>query len=127
MRAPVAALGRRSASLLGLAPGLLVPALAELAPGGAALPRRAPGCRVPGTSLPTPRASPSALAAVAAALAGARGRRAAAPAPVWACGQAVEPALEWTSAAFTKPLPRLSRAVLRPEREVEVVAREGVP
>ena len=31
-----------------------------------------------------------------------RGRRAAAPAPTWACGQLVEPALGWTSAGFTQ-------------------------
>ena len=32
------------------------------------------------------------------------GADAAAPAPTWACGQRLEPALRWTSAGFTKPL-----------------------
>ncbi len=56
----------------------------------------------------------------------ARGRRTAAPAPVWACGQPIEPPLAWTSAAFTKPVRLAMREVLRPERDVEAVTRGGV-
>ena len=51
----------------------------------------------------------------------ARGTRRAAPAPAWACGQRVVPALSWTSAGFTKPLRLVLEAVLRPRREIEVV------
>ena len=47
-----------------------------------------------------------------------RGQRRSAPVPAWACGQAVEPALAWTSAGFTKPLRLVLEAVLRPRREV---------
>jgi hydrogenase-4 component B len=66
------------------------------------------------------------LSIVLGVLVAARGRRSAAPAPVWACGQPVEPALLWTSSGFTKTL-RLSFAtVLRPERVVEVVEADGV-
>jgi hydrogenase-4 component B len=49
----------------------------------------------------------------------AAGRRSA-PAPAWACGQPVEPSLEWTSAGFTKPLRLVLESVFRPEREIEV-------
>jgi hydrogenase-4 component B len=55
-----------------------------------------------------------------------RGRRSAAPAPSWVCGQLVEPALEWTSAGFTKPLRLVLEAVLRPQREVTVRTQGGV-
>ena len=56
----------------------------------------------------------------------ARGRRTAAPAPVWMCGQPPDDRLAWTSAAFTKPVLLTLSAVLRPEREVDVVERGGV-
>ena len=56
---------------------------------------------LPGTgSLPTRRRSRSRSRRSPAALALLRGRRAAAPAPTWACGQLVEPALGWTSAGL---------------------------
>jgi hypothetical protein len=61
-----------------------------------------------------------ALAAGVGALAAVRGRRAAAPAPVWACGQPVGPELGWTGAAFAKPLVLTLAGALRPEREVVV-------
>ncbi|MGD9695385.1 MAG: proton-conducting transporter membrane subunit [Thermoleophilia bacterium] len=109
---------------LGVVPGLLLPSLAALAPGGAGLGRGA-GPAVPGTSLPT-----LAVAAALAVLVGVvwllRGRARPAPAPAWACGQDLSPALLWTSSAFTKPLRLMLAGVLRPERSVEVVARGGV-
>jgi hydrogenase-4 component B len=55
-----------------------------------------------------------------------RGKRSAAPAPSWACGQLVEPQLGWTSAGFTKPLRLVLDPVLRPEREIAVVSEGGV-
>jgi len=56
----------------------------------------------------------------------ARGRRRAAPAPSWACGQLVEPQLAWTSAGFTKPLRLVLEGVLRPQREISASVRGGV-
>ncbi len=111
--------------LLGVLPGLLLPKLAGLAPGDASLPTHG-GLELPGTgSLPAP-----ALAVVLTLLTGAlllaRGRRAAAPAPAWACGQLVEPALGWTSAGFTKPLRLMLETVLRPQRSVTARVQGGV-
>ena len=48
----------------------------------------------------------------------ARGKRVAAPAPTWACGQLVEAPLRWTSAGFTKTLRLILEAVLRPQRTI---------
>jgi len=105
--------------LLGVAPGLLFGSLVGLAPWASAAPMHV-GLLLPGTgSLPTGGIA-LVLAAAAGALLVARGRRAAAPAPTWACGQLVEPALEWTSAGFTKPLRLVLEPVLRPERELTV-------
>jgi hydrogenase-4 component B len=42
------------------------------------------------------------------------------------CGQPVTPALNWTSAGFTKPLRLVLEAVLRPRREIEVVEEGGL-
>jgi hydrogenase-4 component B len=111
----------------GLVPGLIVPTLAGLAPGGAAYaPARHVGLDIPGTgSLPT-AALAIALLALVVALVRLRGRRRAAPAPTWACGQPVAPALNWTSAAFTKPLRLVLEGLLRPEREIEVVRSGGL-
>ena len=67
------------------------------------------------------------LIGLVAVLAVARGRRRAQAAPVWACGQRVEPALLWTSAGFTKPLRLVLEAVLRPERAVGLTELNGVP
>ena len=50
----------------------------------------------------------------------------AAPAPAWACGQALVPELGWTSAAFTKPLRLVLEGVLRPHRVLEVVRSGGM-
>ena len=88
-------------------------------PGRAGAPT-AVGLELPGTgSLPTVGIA-VVLVALTGALALLRGRRAAAPAPTWACGQLLEPALCWTSAGFTKPLRLVLEAVLRPQREITV-------
>ncbi len=123
MRAPVVALAGICV-LLGLVPGLLLPRLADVAPGGGAIDIGA-GIAAPGTSLGTLGLG-LALAAAAAALAAVRGRRAPRPTAVWNCGQDGDPALEWTSAAFTKPANLAFQTLLRPEREVAVTSREGV-
>jgi hydrogenase-4 component B len=110
---------------LGLAPGFLFASLVGLAPWPASAPSVA-GLPLPGTgSLPTPGIA-LVLALVTGGLALARGRRSAAPAPSWACGQLVEPPLRWTSAGFTKPLRLVLEAVLRPEREIAVTSLNGV-
>jgi hydrogenase-4 component B len=124
MRAAVLALAL-ACVVLGVAPGLLFGSLVGLAPWSASAPAHV-GLPLPGTgSLPT-----GGIAVALVVLAGAfmllRGRRSAAPAPSWACGQRVEPALEWTSAGFTKPLRLVLEAVLRPQREVTVRAEGGV-
>ena len=123
MWAPVAALAAACLAL-GLAPGLLIPSLAALAPGGPGLPRDA-GISAPGTSLPTLGIG-LALAVAAGALLRARGGRRAAPAPVWACGQAIEAPLAWTSAGFTKPVRLTMQEMLRASSEVDAVTRDGV-
>jgi len=111
--------------VLGVAPGLLFGALVGLAPWAGAAPTHL-GLRVPGTgSLPTVGIA-VALVAVTAALVLLRGKRSAAPAPTWASGQLVEPALNWTSAGFTKPLRLVLEAVLRPQREISVRSDGGV-
>ncbi|HEX2805919.1 MAG TPA: proton-conducting transporter membrane subunit, partial [Kineosporiaceae bacterium] len=125
--------------VLGFAPGLLFGALTGLAPWSAASSASsaastvtrtiAPvtfGLHLPGTgSLPT-----ATLAALLAALTGsallARGRRAAEPAPTWACGQPVDARLNWTSAGFTKPLRLVLEVVLRPQRRISVRTEGGV-
>jgi hydrogenase-4 component B len=112
---------------LGVLPGLIVPSLAGLAPGadGAVLATHA-GLDVPGTgSLPT-LALALALLGLVAVLVRLRGSRRAARAPTWVCGQPVVPALNWTSAGFTKPLRLVLEVVLRPERDIEVVRAGGI-
>jgi hydrogenase-4 component B len=99
---------------LGLAPGALLPALAGLAPGEAGFATDSLGLSLPGTgSLPTWGLA-LALVAATALLVRLRGSRRAAPAPTWACGQPLAPALHWTSAGFTKPLRLVLEALLRP-------------
>jgi hydrogenase-4 component B len=111
--------------VLGLAPGLLLPALAALAPGDVTLPAGL-GLNLPGTgSLPAP-ALALALVLATALLVRARGTRRAATAPSWACGQPVTPALGWTSAGFTKPLRLVLEALLRPRRTLEIERSGGV-
>ena len=111
--------------LLGIAPGLLLPELIHLAPGAQAQPRDV-GIYLPGTgNLPAP-AIAILFAALFGALLLARGKRVAAPAPTWACGQRVEPALRWTSAGFTKTLRLILEALLRPERAITVRRVGGI-
>jgi hydrogenase-4 component B len=112
--------------VLGVMPGLLVDALVRVAPWEADAPTYG-GLYLPGTgSLPLPFLA-FLLVALTGILALARGGRgSAAPAPTWACGQLVEPQLNWTSAGFTKPLRLVLEAVLRPEREIEVRTGRGI-
>jgi hydrogenase-4 component B len=111
--------------VLGLAPGLLFGALVGLAPWAPPLPKTT-GLELPTTgSLPTTGIA-LVLIAVVGALWLARGSRAAAPAPTWACGQLVGPELAWTSAGFTKPLRLVLESILRPQREITVGTRGGI-
>ncbi len=124
MRAAVAALAA-ACVVLGVLPGLLVGSLAGLAPWPASVPT-AFALHAPGTgSLPTVGIA-LVLGALAPVLYFLRGRRVAAPAPTWACGQLVEPQLNWTSAGFTKPLRLVLEAVLRPQRQISVRSEGGV-
>ena len=109
---------------LGAAPGLLFGSLVSLAPWPAAIPTSI-GLQLPSTgSLPTLGIA-TILAAITGLLVLSRSHRAAAPAPSWACGQLVEPALAWTSAGFTKPLRLVLESVLRPERTITVRTSGG--
>jgi hydrogenase-4 component B len=109
---------------LGAVPGLLVPSLMELAPQPQSL-AAAPGLSIPGTgSLPSPWLLLG-LLALSGLLWRLRGSRRVAPTPAWACGQRIEPSLEWSSAGFTKPLRLVLEAVLRPRREIEAVHERG--
>ncbi len=109
---------------LGAVPGLLIPALMELAPQPRSLAAE-PGLSIPGTgSLPSPWLLLG-LLALSGLLWRLRGSRRAAPTPAWACGQRIEPALAWSSAGFTKPLRLVLEAVLRPRREIEAVHERG--
>jgi hydrogenase-4 component B len=124
MRAAVVAL-EGACVVLGVAPGLLYGRLVRLAPWPVST-STSVGLHLPGTgSLPT-AGLVVALAALTSAFVLLRGRRVAAPAPTWACGQLVEPQLRWTSAGFTKPLRLVLEAVLRPQREIEVVRSSGL-
>ena len=110
---------------LGVAPGLLFAPLVGLAPWAAAEPVQ------PGLSLPSTGGLPTVglavfLIGIVPLLWLWRGPRRAAQAPTWASGQAVTPALLWTSAGFTKPLRLVLEAVLRPEREIIVRSHDGV-
>ena len=111
--------------VLGLAPGLLFGRLVGLAPWSSAAATHL-GLHVPGTgSLPTLGLA-IVLVGATTAFALLRGSRRAAPAPTWACGQRVEPALRWTSAGFTKSLRLVLEVVLRPEREISSKTERGV-
>ena len=124
MRVAVVALAS-ACVVLGIVPGLLVASLARLAPWPVSIPTSF-ALRLPGTgSLPTV-AIALVLGLLGSVLFALRGRRVAATAPTWACGQLVEPQLAWTSAGFTKPLRLVLEAVLRPEREIAVHAEGGV-
>lgn len=105
---------------LGAVPGLILPALAELAPGDVTLGSQ------PGLPLPDTGHLPTVGLIVALLLVFGVMRRATAAThrspetPVWTCGQPVEAPLAWTSAGFTKPLRLVLEAVYRPERELEI-------
>jgi hydrogenase-4 component B len=126
MRAGVLALAG-ACVVLGLAPGLLFAPLAELEPWSPGAPEGSGlVLALPGTGdLPTGGIA-LVLAAIVGVLAMARGRRSAAAAPSWACGQRVGPELAWTSSGFSKPLRLVLEGVLRPEREIAVETRGGV-
>lgn len=112
--------------LLGVAPGLLFGALSGLAPWATVPTTTQVGLSLPGTgSLPSGGVAVL-LVAVTAGLVALRGRRSAAPAPSWACGQQVGPQLRWTSAGYTKPLRLVLEMVLRPHREITVRAEGAV-
>jgi hydrogenase-4 component B len=111
--------------VLGLAPGLLFGSLVGLAPWSSDGPTSV-GLDIPGTGDFRAGGVALVLAALAGALFLLRGRRVAAPAPTWACGQLVERQLDWTSAGFTKPLRLVLEDVLRPERDVVVRTEAGV-
>jgi hydrogenase-4 component B len=124
MRAAVTLLAA-ACVVLGLVPGLVLRFLVSVAPWNAQVPA-SPGLRLPGTgALPT-IAIGLVLVAATAVLARLRGRRAAAPAPAWACGQPFVPELGWSGAGFTKPLRLVLEGVLRPRREIGVQVRGGV-
>jgi len=126
MRAAMVALAALCV-VLGVVPGLVVPALAGLAPGahGTVLARHA-GISIPGTGSFPALALAVGLAALTVVLVRLRGARRSAPTPAWACGQPVVAALGWTSAAFTKPLRLVLEALLRPRRTLEVVRAGGM-
>jgi hydrogenase-4 component B len=110
---------------LGFAPGVLFGSLVGLAPWSSGVATQV-GLRVPGTgSLPTVGIA-VALVGLTVAFALLRGNRRASPAPTWASGQLVEPALNWTSAGFTKSLRLVLEVVLRPEREISAKTEGGV-
>lgn len=112
---------------IGLVPGLIVPTLAGLAPGaGDDVLAHHAGLAVPGSGYMPALALAVALLALTAVLVRARGARRAAPAPTWVCGQSVTPALNWTSAGFTKPLRLVLEALLRPKREITAVEERGL-
>jgi hydrogenase-4 component B len=111
--------------VLGVVPGPLIARCAAILPGAGHV---SEGVRLhpPGTGgLPT-LALAGALVCLVAALRLARGRRTAAPAPTWASGQRVGPALHWTSAGFTKPVRLVLESLLRPERAIDVQVEGGI-
>ncbi len=111
--------------VLGAVPGPLFARCAAILPGSAGV---SSGARLhpPGTGGLPALALAIALACAVAVLRLARGRRSAAPTPTWACGQRVEPVLNWTSAGFTKPVRIVLESLLRPEREIAVAVEGGI-
>src|SRR5665811_2098918 len=97
----------------------------ELAPQPSGLAAEA-GLSIPGTgSLPSPWLL-FGLLTLSGLFWRLRGSRRSAPVPAWACGQRIEPRLEWSSAGFTKPLRLVLEAVLRPRREIDTVREHGL-
>lgn len=110
---------------LGAIPGLLIPTLVDLSPQPGAMSAE-PGLAIPGTgSLPSPWLLLG-IVALSAGLWFLRGSRRSAPVPAWACGQRIEPALDWTSAGFIKPLHLVLEGVLRPSREIVTEREHGL-
>lgn len=112
--------------VLGTAPGLLLPGLARLSGSARFSPGLQSGLAIPATGTSGTLAIAVVVAGLAGLLVALRGRRRAARAPHWACGQLVEPQLAWTSAGFTKPLRLILESVLRPRREVTLKLQHGV-
>ncbi len=111
--------------VLGMSPGALVARFTAIVPGATGVGDPL-GIPLPGTGhLPTLALLVS-VVAVVVGLRLLRGRRSAAPAPTWACGQGLEPALNWSSAGFTKPVRLVLEAVLRPERELNALTEHGI-
>ena len=111
--------------VLAVLAGVLVPRLAQLGPGSWSA-SAALGLDLPGTgTLPTPVLL-LALGVLSGFVALARGRRRAAPTPVWVSGQADEPPLAWTLAGFTKPLRLMVDGVLRTQRESITESSAGI-
>ena len=109
---------------LGVVPGLLLPELVAL--GGGSL-QRGTGLDIPLTGSVGTLAITLLIAVLIAARVYLRGHRpAAAPTAQWACGQRVEPALDWMSAGFTKPLRLILETALRPTRSIVVRRRQGI-
>jgi hydrogenase-4 component B len=107
--------------------GLMLPTLAELSPGpGPSLPDSWTLVDIPATGTLPVLVLPVVLTTIVTLLLRARGPRRAAPAPTWACGQQVVPALNWTSAGFSKPLVLVLEGLLRPRRQIEVVEDGGL-
>jgi hypothetical protein len=111
--------------VLGAAPGLVFGHLLGLAPGATTSPTHV-GLGLPGTGSLATGGLVLCVVALTTVLVSLRGRRVAAPAPTWACGQLVGPELDWTSAGFTKPVRLVLESVLRPSREVTVTTANGV-
>jgi hydrogenase-4 component B len=112
-------------AVLGAIPGVVFGVLAGLAPWASDAPTSA-GLHLPGTgSLPTVGIM-LALVGLTGLCVLLRGRRRAAQAATWACGQPIGRELNWTSAGFTKPLRLVLEVFLRPEREVTVAIEKGV-
>jgi hydrogenase-4 component B len=110
---------------LGVAPGVLIGPVAGLAPWADAGPVQVG--LYPANTGSLPSAGIAALLVILTlALVLARGRRSAAAAPTWTCGQAVDARLNWTSAGFTKPVRMVLEVVLRPERDIAVRDEGGV-
>jgi hydrogenase-4 component B len=112
--------------VLGAVPGLLLPYLLSLSPFGVSAPVGDTGLDIPATGTLGTLAVAILVAVLVALLAVTRRGRSAAPAPHWACGQLVEPALDWTSAGFTKPLRLILEVALRPERTIAVRREHGL-
>jgi hydrogenase-4 component B len=111
--------------VLGIAPGVLFGPVVGLAPWADAIPVQAGLDPANTGSLPSAGIA-AVLLALIVVLTLARGRRSAAPAPTWACGQTVDERLNWTSAGFTKPVRLVLEVVLRPQRDIAVRQAGGV-